>query len=163
MSFGTPNLTVDLLGEATERVDLEDVVQTIAGAPRVQPFDGDRVAFLADFARRLSKRARGHGDMQSLAFWLRRSELSRMEESFRTLADDRSVLVPRGVAFHIPPANVGTIFVYSLALALLAGNNNIVRMSSRGLQGSALTLAVLRDTIGEIGRASCRERVLWYV
>ena len=38
---------------------------------------------------------------------------------------------PRGLVFHVPPANVDTIFVYSWALSALAGNSNVVRISSR--------------------------------
>ncbi len=39
--------------------------------------------------------------------------------------------VPRGTVFHIPPANVDTIFMYSWVLSMLMGNRNIVRLSRR--------------------------------
>ena len=38
--------------------------------------------------------------------------------------------VPRGLALHITPANVDTMFLYSFAVSLLAGNLNVVRDSA---------------------------------
>ncbi|RKJ31832.1 acyl-CoA reductase, partial [Butyricicoccus sp. 1XD8-22] len=37
----------------------------------------------------------------------------------------------RGTVFHIAPSNVDTIFAYSWMLSLLAGNRNIIRISSK--------------------------------
>ena len=39
--------------------------------------------------------------------------------------------MPRGRVLHITPANVDTMFAYSWILALLVGNSNIVRITSR--------------------------------
>src|SRR5229473_1854189 len=44
---------------------------------------------------------------------------------------------PRGLVFHVPPANVDTIFVYSWALSALAGNRNVVRISPRAAGAAA--------------------------
>lgn len=143
----TQQLAVQLLDVTRTSVDLESVLRRVADSPCVQPFHESRTEFLADFARDLGKRARGQGEVQALAYWLRRSELKRMEQSFAALASPTSTLMPRGMVFHVPPANVGTIFVYSLSLALVTGNNNIIRMSSRALSGPNLVLDVLRDAL----------------
>ncbi len=136
---------VEILGGAGAPVD--QLVDRILSAPAVLPFDEERVAFLADFARRLSRRARGDGGAQALAYWLRKSELARMREEFEALDRPDAMLMPRGLAFHIPPANVDTIFVYSLALSLVTGNSSIVRMSSRVLAEPNLVLDVLLNTL----------------
>ncbi|MFC6804089.1 acyl-CoA reductase [Deinococcus caeni] len=39
--------------------------------------------------------------------------------------------MPRGLVFHVPPANVDTIFIYSWLMSVLAGNRNVIRLSSR--------------------------------
>ncbi|MTD56332.1 acyl-CoA reductase [Amycolatopsis pithecellobii] len=83
------------------------------------------VAFLDRFGRRLLALGRRYPELASLGFFLRRAEterqLSRLDGMRR----------PRGVVFHVPPANVDTVFVYSWALSALAGNTNVVRISPR--------------------------------
>ncbi len=41
----------------------------------------------------------------------------------------KSRIRPIGLTFHIAPANVDTMFVYSWALAYLCGNANLLRLS----------------------------------
>jgi len=66
-----------------------------------------------------------------LAFWIRPAEIARLREATTAMANDSTVMVPRGVVFHLPPANVDTMFVYSWLLAALAGNTSVLRISDR--------------------------------
>jgi len=111
------------------------------GDPRV-------VDFLVALAKRLLSPAvaRRHPELGSLGFFLRRTELDRAiagvsEESSRVLR------FPRGTVFHVPPANVDTIFVYSWALSALAGNANVVRISSRSAGAADAVLDALNTTL----------------
>lgn len=137
---------ITILG-ATDSITPQELLERIVRANPVLPFDQDRIGFLADFARRLSKRAKGDGSAQALAFWLRRAELLRLQEEFT--AEERTEIrrMPRGTIFHVPPANVDSIFMYSMALSMLTGNRNIVRMSSRVLAHSNLILDTVLDTL----------------
>lgn len=83
------------------------------------------VAFLGRFARRLLAQGRRYPELASLGFFLRKAEIDRQ------LSRLDGLRVPRGLVFHIPPANVDTVFVYSWALSALAGNANVVRISAR--------------------------------
>lgn len=111
------------------------------------PFADERVEFLADFARRLGKRARGDGGAQSLAFWLRRADLHRMRGEYAAMDDPALRMLPRGTVLHFPPANVDSIFVYSMAISMLTGNRNIVRMSARVLSQPNLILNTVLETL----------------
>jgi hypothetical protein len=75
--------------------------------------------------------AREHPELIVLANWLRRANVQALGAELAASAPDGIVRVPRGLAFHVPPANVDTMAIYSLALSLLAGNRNVVRLSSR--------------------------------
>jgi acyl-CoA reductase LuxC len=79
----------------------------------------------------------------SVAYWLRRAQLTRLaEEHARRAALEPDVLrVPVGRVLHMAPSNVDTLFVYSWALAYLCGNASIVRLSQE--QG-VLVAALLR-------------------
>jgi hypothetical protein len=117
-------------------------------APGLVPFDARTLTFTTALSRALAGDAalRRDGAVQALAFWLRPTELRRLEQQFRALEQHDSVLVPRGTVFHIPPSNVDTLFIYSLVLALLCGNRNVVRLSDR-LSGIGLRVATLTQTL----------------
>lgn len=70
-------------------------------------------------------------DITALAFWLRKTHLVQLQQNFNDLQTENKLLHPRGLAFHIPPSNVDTMFFYSWVLSLLVGNANIVRIPSQ--------------------------------
>lgn len=153
---------IEILGDTRTAQPVNALIERILAAPAVLPFDEDRVAFLADFARRLGRRARGEGGAQALAYWLRKAELARMRTEFEALDRSDAVLMPRGLTFHIPPANVDTIFVYSLALALVTGNTSIVRMSSRVLAEPNVVLEVFLETLADHPAVSAGTALITY-
>lgn len=125
---------------------IEDLAVEPEGGPLVV---GDsRVRdFLVAFGRRLLAPAvaRRFPELGSLGFFLRRGEI---DKALAGLADVPGVLrFPRGTVFHVPPANVDTIFVYSWALAALAGNRNVVRISSRSAGAAEVLLDALNETL----------------
>ncbi|WP_431930645.1 acyl-CoA reductase [Nonomuraea jabiensis] len=127
-----PASAEDLLGELRGGLDVGD--------ERVREF-------LSAFGRRLLRPvlARRHPELGSLGFFLRPSELARTVDG---LANEH-VRVPRGLVFHIPPANVDTVFVYSWALSALMGNRNIVRLSPRSGQVAEVILETLHDALAD--------------
>ncbi|HEY2667876.1 MAG TPA: acyl-CoA reductase [Actinomycetota bacterium] len=148
----------------------------VAGDPRVADF-------LAGVARRLltPSGVRRFPELASLGFFLRRAELQQALDRLR--GDAGGLRFPRGLVFHVPPANVDTIFVYSWALSALAGNRNVVRISPRAAAAAERALEALNETLAEadpvIGRtqrmvtyghddaataalsAACDLRVVW--
>jgi hypothetical protein len=142
--------TVRALFPAGTDVSAARLLDDIAGEPTDGPLRvGDpRVReFLVAFGRRLlvPAVARRHPELGSLGFFLRDGELGR---ALSGLTQRPGVLrFPRGTVFHVPPANVDTIFVYSWALAALAGNHNVVRISSRSAGAADVVLAALNETL----------------
>lgn len=68
----------------------------------------------------------------ALAFWLRPSNLKRIaNENIHLISNPNVVLSPIGLVFHVCPANVDTMFIYSLMVSILMGNKNILRVSNR--------------------------------
>lgn len=103
-------------------------VQSMTYAGR-EPFHETSIKLLTQVSSALlgSQRARRQPQYMALGYWLRPSALARLRQATegRTGGD---FLVPRGVALHLPPTNVDTIFVYSWAISVMAGNCNITRM-----------------------------------
>nr|BFE64616.1 acyl-CoA reductase [Dactylosporangium thailandense] len=120
--------------------------------------------FLVAFSRRLLRPdvARRHPELGSLGFFLRKGELARAVARLGDgVAGQRRA--PRGLVLHFPPANVDTIFVYSWALSALAGNHNVVRISSRSAGAADAVLEALNDVLAEADPAVARtQRMVTY-
>jgi hypothetical protein len=132
--FGAPASLDELTAPSPDRLTVGD--------PRV-------VDFLARFARKLLAPAvaRRHPELGSLGFFLRPAELARAVTHMQRTDD--ALVFPRGNVFHIPPANVDTIFVYSWALSALAGNHNVVRISERSATAADTVLEALNATVAD--------------
>lgn len=126
------------------------------GDPRV-------IDFLSRMARKLLAPAiaRRHPELGSLGFFLRPAELNRAVA--RMKRDDNTYVFPRGNVFHVPPANVDTIFVYSWALSALAGNHNVVRISSRSAGAAETLLGIMNDVLPDADPVIARtQRMITY-
>jgi len=102
-----------------------------ARAKSTRPFLPNRVQALDALSKDLLRHPRLRRDAAgaALGFWLRRAHLTHLEQEFsgRTVPGRR---VAAGLVFHIAPGNVDTMFIYSWALSFLAGNANVVRLTS---------------------------------
>jgi len=127
---GGPDVRSAVSNETWTVEDLLGAVRA-AGTP-TPPFDEQTVAFCAALSGELlgSLGARAHPQIVTLGYWLRPASIARARKAFQAMEDARTILVPRGRVFHVTPANIDTMFVYSWILALLAGNANIVRLSA---------------------------------
>jgi hypothetical protein len=93
---------------------------------------------------------------------MRKSELVRLRSAFLAVVPPETIALPRGFVFHVPPGNVDTIFVYSWLLSALAGNRNVIRMSSRGTPQGAILLRLWRETLQSAPRLRSNTVVLSY-
>jgi len=90
----------------------------------------------------------------ALGYWLRPSALKRLRDDLLSCVDnEHTVLVPRGIALHLPPTNVDTIFVYSWALSVLAGNANVVRLAATLSNDTQWLVRLVAGIVAEHGEA----------
>ncbi|MBO3747098.1 gamma-glutamyl phosphate reductase [Streptosporangiaceae bacterium NEAU-GS5] len=146
----------------------ESAAQLCADIARVPP-DGPLAVgdprimdYLAAVSRRLLDPAlvRRHPELAPLGFFLRPAETRQI---LRGLETPGAVRVPQGLVFHIPPANVDTVFVYSWALSALTGNRNIVRLSPRSGPAATAAIEVLADALVDAHPAVAQtQRVVSY-
>jgi len=105
----------------------------VAVVPPGRPFDAARTAVLKEFSSRLfADREIGHlPEVRSLAFALRKAQLTRLRREFEAIDTSGTLRVPRGIVMHFAPANVDTVGMYSWVWSFLVGNCNITRVSER--------------------------------
>lgn len=153
---------VTQLVPAAGAVPVEDSLVDFLCADLELPFSEQRVEFVSAVSRAIMAASGRRPELQALGFWMRRSALARMAESFRAGNSMQSVVVPRGTVFHIPPANVDTMFAYSWMLSVLAGNRNVVRMSSRTTEQAQVLLDIVAPVLMDWPDVASGTRILSY-
>jgi len=119
----------------------------------LQYFDERTVGFFNSISQQVLKDAslRQIPAFVALAYWLRKSNIETLRKTSSEKIDNNQRIIrqPLGVVFHVCPSNVDTIFLYSLAISLLAGNKNVLRVSNR-MESPALDalFAIINRTIG---------------
>lgn len=105
-------------------------------------FDENVKSFISSFSSALMAQpgAKGFADLVALAFWMRKSNIHRLEQEF---IQGKNYRVPVGRVLHFAPSNVDTIFIYSLFLSLLVGNANIVRVSEKSTEPQRLLISLI--------------------
>ncbi len=109
-------------------------VTYLAGGPindikPLPPYDEHVCEFLAELSGKLrkDKRAAAYPDIQSFAFYCRKANIDRLKAEFQ----DGTKRLGKGMAFHIAPSNVPVNCAFTYLFGLLAGNANVVRVSSK--------------------------------
>jgi hypothetical protein len=141
--------------QALEAAALEERVAALAGATS-PPFTPKLVSSLDEISRRIFRHPQLKQAPQyvALAYWLRRSSIRRQIEAIAQHQVQGQIATARGVALHLPPTNVDTIFVYSWALALLAGNANVVRLPANLKREARLLVSLLIEVLTDLGEES---------
>lgn len=118
----------------------DGIINGKAGVEVEIPFSDQVLYFLAGLSRLIrNDRELGRDEeIRAFGFWCRRANLERLKEKYT----GNGVRLGRGLVFHIAPSNVQTMFAWSMAIGLLAGNSNIIRLSSR-ISGNGLKLKTL--------------------
>lgn len=109
--------------------DFKRALNELTLQPVNTPFSEDIYAFTQALSKRFLK-LRHLPEVVALGYWLRNANVKKMQEQFMK-QNVETIVKARGTVFHIAPSNVDTIFVYSWILSLMAGNRNILRISSK--------------------------------
>lgn len=99
---------------------------------KLKPWADELIKAVQDFSAFLLKSpvVQKYPEIIALGYWCRKANLQMMREEYQKLSANKK-RQPQGNVFHIAPANVDTVFFYSLILSVLSGNKNIVRISER--------------------------------
>lgn len=107
----------------------------------------ETIEFLDAFSRaiRADGDARQYPEIMTFAFWIRKAHISQMMKAGNSVYRR----VGKGTVFHIAPSNVPINFAYTFVFGLLAGNSNIVKISSRKFEQNLLLCKILENVCRE--------------
>ena len=139
-------------------VPLGGDLETVFNKKYLSPFNDDVVAFAVALSKKLlsDSLTKKMPELVALAFWMRKKNIFDLKDDFQRRSEN--YLLPRGLAFHIVPSNVDTIFIYSLFLSMFCGNSNIVRLSSKFNPQVEALVRILNECVVEF--PSLAERMI---
>lgn len=120
-----------LLPDETHAGHWDRTISSIVDFPFQAVFSDLSLDFVSEVSKTIlgANELRNYPELAALAHWLRKKHLLELKE--RYLITPRGTFrKPRGVIFHITPANVDSMFVYSWFISLLTGNKNIIRVTN---------------------------------
>jgi hypothetical protein len=143
------------LAPRVEEVDLDGLLAELRSRACLPPFSPEVLEFCTAFSQALFKdaEARRFPELQALAFRMRKAELVRLRQDFDRLESPHVLLAPRGLVFHLPPTNVDTVFIYSWLMAVVTGNQNVIRLSARAPEQTGVICRLFRETQSAAGGA----------
>jgi len=114
---------------------------------------------VGEFSQKLltSRGVRDFPELAALGHWFRKARLVEMTRTYCTPVKGQ-VQVGRGLVFHLAPSNVDSVFMYSWLISLLAGNTNLVRVSTKGGPQQAFLVAILQEIAQMPDHAGVAER-----
>lgn len=138
--------------------NLESFFSTIVSQ---EPFNDSIIGFVDSFSKEVlgAPNYRRYPELISLAFWMRKARVESLKKAFVKGNQDR-IKVARGTVLHFAPSNVDTIFVYSLFLSLLAGNRNIMRLSSEKTPQQIIITEILQRLLSQPQHQFIRDYLL---
>jgi hypothetical protein len=150
-----------LLGVDKASATLTDVLRALRAAPAWHPFDSRAVEFVRRFSLKLltATGIRQPPELAAMGHWFRGANLHQLAQRYAHDTADALVL-RRGLAFHVAPSNVDSVFMYSWLLSLLAGNVNVVRVSQKASAAQTFLISVLAKTLAEEVGAPVRGRIV---
>jgi hypothetical protein len=134
------------------------ILADLTALPAWRPFDTRLVNFVGKLSQLLlsDRRVREFPEFAALGHWFRKARLNELSRQLDAQSIP-GIRIGRGLAFHLAPANVDSVFMYSWLLSLLAGNTNIVRVSQKGGDQLDFIIEILRkichqDEFGDVAR-----------
>ena len=125
-------------------------VNYIIGSEKIEttammPYSEIACEFLNDLSSRLMKSPviRQYTDLSALAFWCRKANIQKLKENFGA----NNNRLGRGLCFHIAPSNIPINSIFSFFFSLLAGNSNIVRLSSKDFPQVDIVCEIIKDVL----------------
>ena len=124
------------------------VLEQLARQRPYLPFADETLAFLDTFYQALREKNKTlqAADIAALAFWCRKSNLNHIRAAYQTKWQN-TVVVGKGVTFHIVPSNMPVLFAFSMAAALLAGNPVVLRLPEKETAQEQMIAAALEEAM----------------
>lgn len=139
----------------------QDTLLDIRNQKPKSPFSDEIICFFDSLSKNIrnNKDSRSFSDVMTFGFWCRKKGILQYKEQY---GDRLKATLGRGTTLHFAPSNVPVMFAYSMAAALLSGNNVIVRLPSKRSAQTDLIINGLKKTLNEFPEMKHRMVICCY-
>lgn len=143
-----------------DTLSLDALVARCTSSSTAEPFADDSIAFCDALSKRMLRMP--GPQWAALGFFFREAALKKMKSELAALESADVLRAPRGLVFHVTPGNVDTQFLYSWLFSLLAGNTNVVRVSSRLPEAAKEACRALGEMAADLPRIRASSTIVSY-
>lgn len=114
------------------------------------PYEKRCIEFLDSLSKAIRNdvEAKQYPDILTFAFWIRKANILKLSEEYgNRVAKLR--YIGKGLVFHIAPSNVPINFAYTLVFGMLAGNGNVVKVSSKKFRQTEIMCRIMNQLMEE--------------
>ena len=150
-------MKIDILFSKLRATTFKEVVFEISQQNTWKSFDDRAIKFVNKFSSELLKYPgiNNFPDLVALAYWFRKSKIKKLSQNY--LHNKSIIITGKGLAFHVSPSNVDTIFIYSFFISLLSGNYNLIRVSRKSSDQIKILLEIF-EKLSEKDDFQCAKR-----
>lgn len=144
---------------ALKQEEWKQYVEKLTSQRPLPLFSSLVIKFLQEISSKILKdnTMRKYPELIATAYWLRKSNLVRIQKEFE-MRHEGKILLPRGIVLHFAPSNVDSIFLYSWVLSMLVGNINIIRLSQQQNEQIRILLEIIRSILKQKQYEPIKER-----
>jgi hypothetical protein len=130
----------------SQNESLASILGRLSAITPWRPFDERVINFVGKLSQKIltTPSVRAFPELAALGHWFRKARLLDMAQTCCPPVKGQ-VQIGRGLAFHLAPSNVDSVFMYSWLLSLLAGNTNLVRVSQKGSEQLDFLIRILQE------------------
>lgn len=94
-----------------------------------EPFNKKKISFLNEISKEILKdqKLNIYPDLKDFGFWCRKKNLERYQKKSNISLN----LIGRGIALHIPPSNVPMNLAFTMAIGIISGCENFIRIPEK--------------------------------
>lgn len=110
-----------------------------------EPFNNDKINFLDQISKEIlkNKRLNMYPDLKDFGFWCRKKNIYRYKNSIKF----NNNLLGRGIALHIPPSNVPMNLAFTMAIGIISGCENFIRLPEKEFPQIISLMKIIRKII----------------
>jgi hypothetical protein len=110
-----------------------------------EPFNKKKINFLDEISKEILNdgKLNIYPDLKDFGFWCRKKNMKRYQKNF----NDNLNLIGRGIALHIPPSNVPMNLAFTMAIGIISGCENFIRIPEKDFPQTNSLLKIVKKVL----------------
>ena len=112
-----------------------------------EPFNKKKISFLNEISKEILKNQKLniYPDLKDFGFWCRKKNMVRYQKKSNVNLN----LIGRGIALHIPPSNVPMNLAFTMAIGIISGCENFIRIPEKDFPQINSLLKIIKKILSK--------------